>query len=238
MDKDAKKVYNLMQDILKKLPEGQKVVETYNRFALQWLARVKFDESVTSTFDTKEIEKNPGPGLYQSLRLMIGASLAGTGNKKMNLDDLAKDGWFKGVVATVRERNFFDTFDGEKMRMPFEFLGGWIASIFIDVLQVPVRAFDVRIVSQMSVPKLWGKAKMGDFISDDNRVEELRILEIGAVATDLDGICEFVPDVAIRELQKYIEEHWTKKNLTKPHVTAIVDSMRHLREMIAPHQAK
>ena len=207
-------------EIIGSLPSHRiKIYESYNRFALQWLSRVEFNA---------EPIKSELPTDYKSLKLIIGTSLiALTESKQDSIIEVSKNGSLMYMANVARQQCYFDSFEGDLIRTRFEWLGGWITSIFVNAFNVPARAYDIRLIAQMSCPKLWKLAQISDCLSK-NQAEEIRILGTQHKATDKDGLCGIMPAVATREMRKYIEEHMIKDNVSDEFAAFIDNSMKDL----------
>ena len=216
------KALQLANDIMTaaKQSNGQvRVVETYGRFALQWLDRVAFDcELPKEPPQIVELGKS-----HKLFKLQTSTTLMACVSNK---EDPAKIPLLRWSAEQARERKLFDSFDGETIRMPFDLLAGFVCECFLKILGLPgIRDYDVRLLTQMSIPKLWRIAQASDFACDGSGPENLRLMNLAEVATDMDGICVACPDVAVRELVLYVEDHMTKTNLKKDLVDKVKAEM-------------
>lgn len=204
-----------------KQSNGQvRVVETYGRFALQWLERVVFDcELPKEPPQIVELGKS-----HRLFKLQASTTLMACVQNKENP---AKIPLLRWSAEQARERKLFDSFDGETIRMPFDLLAGFVCECFLKILGLPgIRDYDVRLLTQMSIPKLWKAAQISDFVYDGSGPENLRLMNLAEVATNMEGICVVCPDVAVRELVLYVEDHMTKTKLKQDLVNKIKAEMQ------------
>ena len=201
--------------------QGGRAREVYGRFALQWLARVKPQCGPLEN----PPKLTPGNELKE-IKLLASTVLLGLITERK---DPAQEPFIRWIIETARESGLFDGFDGKTTRAPFMYVAGCITSCFKN-LDIPLREYDIRLIVQMAIPKLWEKAKAEDFAAGNPMVENIRLLNLAEVATDLEHICVFDPHIAMRELQMYVEDHMTKTKLKQKHVDMIQAEFKEMLE--------
>jgi len=189
------------------------VREVHNRFALQWLDRIQFDDVEEQPYNNTS---------YKHIKLMTGTTLLPVKSE----DEIKSNGLLKFTQRVARERGFMDSFDHPVLNVKMDHLTQWIQGGLAAILGVMPRPYDIRVVMQMSCPRLWNSAKHHDYISNP-AVDDMRLSGLMARASD-DGVCRFMPEVLRREFIKYIEEHMCKEELDDRIIKAIDEKLAEL----------
>jgi hypothetical protein len=220
---------------------GKRPIETYNRFALLYLNRIKLP---------KNSYKPDTQPTYQECKLMVGtAMLASAIDSKMDFNSIKELYYWQNLA----KRSGWVLNHYDPIEVSFSKCVTAICFAFKSTTEYMPRASDIRICLQLGSPILWEKSGISDMIIGSSMEEMLKeagkaMSFIGAKPpadieelwngtpfntsdeeSELASVTLTIAPVAFaQEVQRYIVEHWKFELNTEQKVNL----SRNLREFI------